>query len=317
MESQAKVCGKCGATFLCDAARGKCWCFDFAPVAPEDRQDCFCPRCLEIRVREQKTQTKDQKSDLRPPSSAFTLVELLVVMAIIAILAGLLLPTLSRSRDSANRIKCVSNLRQLGVAAQLYWNDNDGKCFTTRTTLTNNGAIHWCGWLEDQNEGERAYDFSASKLYPYISSSDVRLCPSLNASMAQFKMKASNIIFFSYGYNGVALSPKISTKPQPPIDINEIKHVTETALFADAAQVNDFQPPASPSNPMLEEWYYLDDPTNYNSSYYPHGHFRHGQKANVVFCDGHVGLETFVPGSIDDKLPKQLVGRFRSEILAP
>ena len=51
---------------------------------------------------------------------------------------------------------------------------------------------------------------------------------------------------------------------------------------------------------MLEEWYYLDNPTNYPSpNYYPHGHFRHSQKANVAFCDGHVGLERFVPGSID------------------
>ena len=74
--------------------------------------------------------------------------------------------------------------------------------------------------------------------------------------------------------------------------------------------------PASRSNPMLEEWYYLDNPTNYPSpSYYPHGHFRHAQKANAAFCDGHVGLERYVPGSIDPKLPSQLVGRLRPEIL--
>jgi prepilin-type processing-associated H-X9-DG protein len=67
---------------------------------------------------------------------------------------------------------------------------------------------------------------------------------------------------------------------------------------------------------MLEEWYYLDNPTNYSgSSYYPHGHFRHLQKANTTFCDGHVGLENFVPGSIDPKLPNQFVGRLRPEIL--
>ncbi len=133
--------------------------------------------------------------------------------------------------------------------------------------------------------------------------------------MAQFKLKAANIVFFSYGYNGVSLSPKNGNLS--PIDISQIKRLTETALFADAAQVNDFQTPASPSNPMLEEWYYLDDPTNYPSrNYYPHGHFRHSLKANVVFCDGHVSGEPFVPGSIDPKLPSQFVGRFRSEILS-
>jgi len=197
---------------------------------------------------------------------------------------------------------------------ELYLNDNDGKCFTARTVSTTNGFIHWCGWLDGSHrEGERAYDFSLGKLSPYLNGSDVRLCPSLNPAM-QFKLKATNIVFFSYGYNGVSLSP--SSSNGPPVSLHQIKDVAGTAMFADAAQVNDFQAPASPSNPLLEEWYYLDNPTNVLSrSYYPHGHFRHAQKASVVFCDGHVAMEKFLPGSIDPKLPSQCVGRFRPEIL--
>src|SRR5262249_49677184 len=70
-------------------------------------------------------------------AAAFTLMELLVGGAIIGFLSALLLPALARSKGSAQRVQCGSNLRQLGIAAQLYWNDNDGLCFTTRTTPTN------------------------------------------------------------------------------------------------------------------------------------------------------------------------------------
>jgi prepilin-type N-terminal cleavage/methylation domain-containing protein len=61
------------------------------------------------------------------PVRAFTLVELLTVIAIIAILAGLLIPTLVGSKERAKRIACMNNLRQLNIAAHLYAGDNAEK----------------------------------------------------------------------------------------------------------------------------------------------------------------------------------------------
>jgi prepilin-type processing-associated H-X9-DG protein/prepilin-type N-terminal cleavage/methylation domain-containing protein len=244
-------------------------------------------------------------------SPAFTLVELLVVIAVIAILAALLLPTLARSKGSAWRADCASNLRQLGFACQLYWDDSGGRCFQWYYGATNNGQLYWFGWLGNGAESQRPVDLSTGVLFPYVGNSKVRLCPSLNYALSQFKLKA-DVPVCSYGYNATLSAGG----PAASLNISRVSRPTELALFADAAQVNDFQAPASRSNPMVEEWYYLDNPTNYASaSFYPHGHFRHAQKANVAFCDGHVGVEVMVPGSLDRRLPNQWVGCLRGEIL--
>ena len=90
----------------------------------------------------------------------FTLVELLVVSTIVAILARLLLPVLSMARHRAFDTFCTGNLRQLVLAGQMYWNDNDNRAFTYRGEAVNRGDLFWFGWLERGGEGQRRFDLS-------------------------------------------------------------------------------------------------------------------------------------------------------------
>jgi prepilin-type N-terminal cleavage/methylation domain-containing protein/prepilin-type processing-associated H-X9-DG protein len=236
---------------------------------------------------------------------AFTLMELLAVIALIAVLAGLLLPALSKSKASAQRLRCVSNLRQLGLAAQLYWDESGGNAFRYRGAATNGGDLYWFGWLARGGEGQRAFDVTQGALYPFLGGQGIELCPALNHALGSFKHKATGAAY-GYGYN-LCLSAPLE---QPPVSLNRVTQPSGTVVLADAAQVNDFQPPASREHPMLEEFYYVS--TNRGEAT---AHFRHGAGANALCCDGHVGSEAPVPGSIDARLPQYRVGRLRPELL--
>ncbi len=105
----------------------------------------------------------------------FTLLELLTVIATIAILAALLLPILGKAKIKAQRTTCLSNLRQLSVAWMLYADENHG--FLPESYPVNNPDVWVQGDMSNPGEAGNADLIRAGKLYPYNQSLGIYHCP--------------------------------------------------------------------------------------------------------------------------------------------
>jgi prepilin-type processing-associated H-X9-DG protein len=130
----------------------------------------------------------------------------------------------------------------------------------------------------------------------------IEFCPSLDYNSEFLKLKAVGASY-GYGYN-LHLSPPLA---QSGLRLTQIRNHGRVGLFADSAQVNTFQAPASPERPMLEEFYYINQSERT-------AHFRHEKSANVVFLDGHVGSERMAADSLDVRLPQANIGRLRDDL---
>ena len=114
------------------------------------------------------------------PSRAFTLIEVLIVIAVIAILAALLLPALSSSKDKAQRVRCMNNLKQLATASTMYAADNDGR-LADNSPMGSPPAQRTNAWVQ----GNVKIDAEASnlnfivqcKLFPYGNNPGIFHCP--------------------------------------------------------------------------------------------------------------------------------------------
>ncbi len=250
---------------------------------------------------------------LRRPafSRGFTLIELLVVIAIIAILAAMLLPALSKAKQKAQRIYCISNLRQVAVACRLYSDDNSGgipSAYPTYGGFTNT----WCGGNAETGGGPGSYVYygadptgiQSGSVWPYVKSLGLYHCPadnrmSTDASVpAQYKgkpiLRSISMSSFMRGTSFGASSTWTvsntggtgSQDPNHPVYTKESQitkpSMTWLVLDEDQESINDgmflMDVSASPGSAR-----FLDLPSR-----------NHGFAYGINFNDGHAEIRNFV-----------------------
>ena len=178
-------------------------------------------------------------------AAAFTLVELLVVIGIIALLISILSPALGRARDQANRAACMSSLRQVLMGFMMYANSNKDKC-PYGARLDNPGGVDlesdWIHWRNGINNQK----LDSSAIAPFVNSkgqglADLLRCPS--DRLGDRITSSTGSYAYSYSMN-MYFEPRPGYYPAeggPPIRLGATKRASEKILLAEENEktIND------------------------------------------------------------------------------
>ena len=209
--------------------------------------------------------------------TGFTLVELMVVVGVVMVLAGLTLTALAGARKAAQSAACLSNLRQLAAA-------------TTDYAARNDMSYPPAQWSDPSDPGLlRGWDYTkragnvigAGLLWPGRESPAVQQCPAFDG-----RAQSVGDPFTGYNYNTSYIGRGTGEKNPTPARVTAVKHPAETLLFGDgqwSLGANKYMrsPKRSPSE---EPAAYADGSTTRAAG--TQG-FRHRDSTNAVFCDGH------------------------------
>ena len=243
---------------------------------------------------------------------AFTLVELLVVIAIIAVMISVLMPALSKARKAANRVTCLSNLRQIRIGVSCYSRDYKGWLPIASYDFLTHDHVLWSGAVAHYLRVPYYTEFySHLTLYPEFQwvyytdparngRSNILKCPE-----EHYKNFWGTDMAVSYGWNtsiwGLGINDAWATWPPPPSQPNPIYNemmgrIKESQVRNWAGTIMIGEPYGSIHWPNGGGYEYAavqftsygaaaSEYPNYLTTYHSGG-------GNVLWCDGHVTFET-------------------------
>lgn len=235
--------------------------------------------------------TINDKRRFKNSKPGFTLTELLVVIGVMAVLAAIITPIISKTITRAYTAACSNNLRQLGAAVLLYINDHADRMFPYRDGESQQNGWNWLimpyvGFNESHGT-RKAYNLF--------------ICPVRSLKVND----PVHYLRFTYSINNTLVA---NDQNSPAPLINAIGNPHNVIFLGDSGQV----PKWSGSSAYAFRWRHDPPPTDPNGVLSPltdpdvddnseHGYFRyrHNELCNVVFLDGHV--DSFERGKILNK----------------
>lgn len=230
-------------------------------------------------------------------SRAFTLVELLTVVAVIALLIGILLPALGRSRAAGQHAACTSNIRQLVLAVSLYAHDHDDHAPPGAPQIQTLNLQRWHGTRASLSQ---PFTVAGAPITPYLddsgaASAALRACPTfkpaldaLAAAHQGFERSCGG-----YAYNNAYLGAQRVQKLPGAWTIRTDRAGSRLARFAAPSSAVAFSDAAFAADALIE--YSFVEPPFWPQ--YPQArtdpsvHFRHTGRASVAWLDAHVTSE--------------------------